>query len=355
MNSFLGVYPSHPASWEPDHPEHCENVLRARDDTETNRVCNEFLAKFSVLLHRLAPPLDKFENIGKKFLVQKLKRFVEKRLPITLVLPAFPAKSPNRDTKVLITLPDRGEELAMELLETFCMEIQRDVYPTGCFIIIFSDGRVYNDLLKIPLENVTNYNKELRAIGTEAGFSHILFDDLTAHTHRLLSASEPNPSCNIGALLKSYKCDEFDVEKAILTDDQLRGTYCALKRFLSRDLLPQCKGLSKTSIKKVTGEVAREMLARNQVFSQLVGEIYPQSIRLSIHAYENAGPKFGINLLPVRDGTPRTPWHCVVCENRDGSVICPELHEVDRTRYELVHKRGRPWGFQEKDPLNLAH
>nr|CCA14132.1 conserved hypothetical protein [Albugo laibachii Nc14] len=355
MNSYLGLYPSHPASWKPNQPELCGKILRERRDTETVQVCNQFIARFTALLQRLEPPIDKFENFGKKFLMQKIKPIVRKQLPITLVLPAFPAKSPNRDTKVLGTLPDRGEELALELLEAFCLVIKRDVYPIGCFIIIFSDGRVYNDLLKIPLENVSGYSEELRAISSEAGFSHILFDDLDAHTQRFLSDTASTHSSSLGALLKNYKDDGIDIGQAISTNSELHATYCALKRFLPRDLAPQCVGLSKTYVKKLSGKVARKMLARNQAFSRLIEELYPHSIRLSVHAYDNAGPKFGINLLPVFDGIPRTPWHCAVCENHDGSVTCPELHQVDHSRYELVHKRGRPWGFKEKAPATPAN
>jgi pyoverdine/dityrosine biosynthesis protein Dit1 len=62
---------------------------------------------------------------------------------IPLCLPAFPFKSPNRSSKVLGTLPDRGEALALAHLNGLCQAIG-DVYPPGANLTIISDGLVYN-------------------------------------------------------------------------------------------------------------------------------------------------------------------------------------------------------------------
>ncbi|CCI44872.1 unnamed protein product [Albugo candida] len=64
-------------------------------------------------------------------------------------------------------------------------------------------------------------------------------------------------------------------------------------------------------------------IGRRIKYSQLGGEIYPLSIRLSIHAYENAGPKFEINIVPLRDGIPRNPWaaSCVKTRMALGFVL----------------------------------
>ena len=81
-----------------------------------------------------------------KFLAQ-VEKFVAKNEPVRLVLPAFPFKSPNKKTKVLGTLPDAGEEMALAHLQGFASAIA-DVYKPGANILIVSDGLVYNGKLE---------------------------------------------------------------------------------------------------------------------------------------------------------------------------------------------------------------
>ena len=78
----------------------------------------------------------------KKFLVQ-VERFVAKHEAVCMVLPAFPFKSPNKRTKVLGDLPDKGEEVALQHLDGLCKAIG-DVYPGGAKVFIVSDGLMYN-------------------------------------------------------------------------------------------------------------------------------------------------------------------------------------------------------------------
>lgn len=63
--------------------------------------------------------------------------------PIRMILPAFPFKSPNARDKVLGTMPDFGEELALAHLNGLCENIAQ-VYTPGADIYISSDGLVYN-------------------------------------------------------------------------------------------------------------------------------------------------------------------------------------------------------------------
>ena len=63
--------------------------------------------------------------------------------PIRMILPAFPFKSPNARDKVLGTMPDFGEELALAHLNGLCENISQ-VYEPGADVYISSDGLVYN-------------------------------------------------------------------------------------------------------------------------------------------------------------------------------------------------------------------
>lgn len=70
---------------------------------------------------------------------------VKEKIPIKMVLPAFPAKSPNRVDKVLGPLPDLGEELALAHLNGMCRTIA-EFYGPGAEVFIASDGVVYSGM-----------------------------------------------------------------------------------------------------------------------------------------------------------------------------------------------------------------
>lgn len=89
---------------------------------------------------------DRNEEGRKRFLPIVVKR-VEAKEPIHMVLPAFPFKSPNNASKVLGTLPDKGEEIALAHLNGICESI-KDVYEPGAEITIAPDGIVHSGRFK---------------------------------------------------------------------------------------------------------------------------------------------------------------------------------------------------------------
>ena len=62
---------------------------------------------------------------------------------IRMVLPAFPFKSPNSEVKVLGTLPDKAEDVALVHLNGLCAAVE-DNYSPGAILTIVSDGLVYS-------------------------------------------------------------------------------------------------------------------------------------------------------------------------------------------------------------------
>lgn len=100
------------------------------------------------ILERYRLPLnnDYSKQWGAKatFLAQ-VERSVTRNEPVRMALPAFPFKSPNRKTKVLGVLPDKGEEIALLNLEGLCSAIE-DVYEHGANVYIVSDGLMYNGI-----------------------------------------------------------------------------------------------------------------------------------------------------------------------------------------------------------------
>ena len=78
--------------------------------------------------------------------IPKIQSAINGNLPVQMVLPAFPFKSPNKVEKVLGVLPDKGEEVALARLQGICDAV-KDVYAPGAYIVIVSDGLTYNGML----------------------------------------------------------------------------------------------------------------------------------------------------------------------------------------------------------------
>ncbi|OQR82246.1 hypothetical protein THRCLA_11026, partial [Thraustotheca clavata] len=177
--------------------------------------------------------------------------------PLTFVIPAFPFKSPNTTEKTLGVLPDRGEELAMERLEHLCTQIDK-VYPHGVSVVIFSDGRIFNDIIGVSLDMMDAYYSELQTMAHVAGHTHIKFDRLETYT----TSSDPNQE-----LLVRYECDKIDMKKLLKEDEGMLATYRGFRRFITKDLSHKWVGMSKTAMDKEAGNAAKLMIQRNMAFS----------------------------------------------------------------------------------------
>ena len=95
------------------------------------------LNKFDDMSERHAAGAPKFLSI--------ITGFVREGKQLQMCLPAFPFKSANKVYKVLGTLPDKAEELALSRLNSMCTSIG-DFYLPGAKLTIISDGLVYNGL-----------------------------------------------------------------------------------------------------------------------------------------------------------------------------------------------------------------
>lgn len=93
--------------------------------------------------------LRKFDNAESRWqgnadiFLAVIGRFVEAQARVEACLPAFPFKSANKVYKVLGSLPDKAEELALDRLNSMCNRIQA-VYAPGARVTIVSDGITYN-------------------------------------------------------------------------------------------------------------------------------------------------------------------------------------------------------------------
>lgn len=93
--------------------------------------------------------LNKLDNSAQRIIagtpsfLAVIDAFVAAQQEVQTCLPSFPFKSANKQYKVLGSLPDKAEELALARLNTMCRRI-REVYPPGARVTIISDGMTYN-------------------------------------------------------------------------------------------------------------------------------------------------------------------------------------------------------------------
>ena len=266
--------------------------------------------------YRISGPGDRYKDGMEPKMMDTLRSFVAKEDPINMVVPAYPFKSPNRESKVLGPDPDVGERMSLQHLNSIGARIQQ-IYPPGGHVTVVSDGLCYNDLLGVSDEEVFDYAKGLHRITEVLGLKHLNFTDLFE-----LIGSERSPTTaeeyasRIGNLRQrlfvSFRPPGYDFDEDIKKNDNALLTYRGYMKFLESDLTTffREKGMGKSAAKKHNSKVARGMIERGTAFSALVASKSPLHVRLSIHAGDNT-VKLSIALSPDKryNNFPVTPWH----------------------------------------------
>lgn len=115
----------------------------AEDEKKFDDTAAEILnVIYKYRLTRSADAHDKWVEGTPKFL-NTIKCYVRADNAVRMCMPAFPFKSANKKFKVLGTLPDRAEQVALTRLDTMCAE-SGAIYKPGAKLLIISDGLVYN-------------------------------------------------------------------------------------------------------------------------------------------------------------------------------------------------------------------
>ncbi|OQD64464.1 hypothetical protein PENPOL_c007G07631 [Penicillium polonicum] len=300
------------------------------------------------------------KNTGRVFesVSEKLKVNITANQPITMVLPAFPWKSPNQD-KVLGYGADLGEEMGLAKLNHLCEEISK-VYPYGARLILICDGPVYNDLVGVPDDEYYDYGTELRKIAQKKHFSCIQFTRLMnllglgdgekipkADYLRLVS------TCREKLMSPTYFDPTFDVDHELRTNPDTEATYQSYFSRISEDL-KWAKGfdplvaadptLYATEVSKMAKTMINRLIAYEAVINATLGKY----IRLSIHPSLGRN-KISIPLLRQGDMFGDMPWHASVVVLSNGEIKTGRSREF-RELYEVVMKHGRPYYFRERSP-----
>ncbi|KAJ3278629.1 dityrosine synthesis enzyme [Borealophlyctis nickersoniae] len=349
---------------------------------------------------------------GRSAFSATVRPFVERQLPIRMVLPAFPCKSPNDVDKVFGTMPDMGEALAFRTM-ALVNDAVRKVYPPGVKFEIVSDGHVFSDLLGVPDETVNAYNRLLRSSvlsipGNSDIFSFYGLDDLLHIQDRASFTNAPTNFANDLPSIQSIELprylaaatteaadgarrmlhalagvDKTELDLQIMQEEHVTRLYRGFSKFLLTDLQnrPEMVALpSNNARKQLCSKIAKEMILRNHQYSAMVALLFPLHVRLSIHPHTCAGPKFGVNLIhdslliPQLSQSDRdashaaaafhipTPWHNVTVQDETGRFWLTKksrvrsLVAVEGERFEVVCcEEGRPSHYLYKGAFAEAY
>jgi pyoverdine/dityrosine biosynthesis protein Dit1 len=265
----------------------------------------------------------------------KLHYFISQGLPIQMILPAFPAKSPNTQ-KVLGTLPDLGEEIALTFLQSLCDDI-RQVYAPGAQLIICADGRIFADLVQVSDADVSAYNDVLKELITRLGtrdLSVVNLEDLLATT----SFDEARAT-----ITAQYGEPLAELQARVRAAPHHRAMFNGIHRFMAEDGLALAPEKSKSRVKEESKAVAYEVIRRSNAWTRLLAQEFPHALRLSIHPQHPHADKIGLRITRAVDDW-LTPWHGVVLLRANDYVLM-KRQQAEALGATLVAQSGRPSHF----------
>jgi pyoverdine/dityrosine biosynthesis protein Dit1/AcrR family transcriptional regulator len=276
---------------------------------------------------RFAPGTDRqrAEALVRETWGERVAAVVAANEPLELVLPGFPAKSPNPE-KVLGRLPDRAERLALANLEALCVELE-GLHPAGVHMVLASDGHVFVGSVGIGDDDCDVYRDTIREELVRAGARHLRWFDLGDAYPRA------TPEEQRERLLSTYG-EPLEALKARGPMPMVDGIH----RFLAEDARGVDPSLSKNQAKERTREAAWETVRRSQAWGALVAAAFPDAVRLSIHPQPAGSPKLGLHLLPTDDPW-LTPWHGCALLTREGFCL---VKRGDHPDAQVSFVEGRP-------------
>jgi pyoverdine/dityrosine biosynthesis protein Dit1/AcrR family transcriptional regulator len=265
----------------------------------------------------------------------KLHYYISQNLPVHLILPAFPAKSPNRQ-KVLGALPDLGEEIALTFLQSLCDDI-RQVYAPGARLSICADGRVFADLVQVSDAEVSAYNDALRVLLQRLGTADL---DVVNLEDLLTTSSFDEARAWIVA---QYGEPLTELKARVRDTDHARAMFNGIHRFVAEDGLALAPDKSKSRVKEESKAVAYEVIQRSNAWTRLLAQEFPHALRLSIHPQHPHSDKIGLRITRAADDW-LTPWHGVVLLRANDYVLL-KRYQAEELGATLVEKDDQPSHF----------
>lgn len=328
--------------WDVDEfPVWAKIIEQLRADKAVEAKVAEIIGK-----HRVAIEGDQFEASGKAQLQESISRFTRANAKIQLILPGFPCKSPNKVDKTFGVLPDLGEYLALEQLDKICDEIN-SVYGPGCELTILSDGTTFSDLVGVDEEDKNSYRSTLRQ---HAITHNIKWVQLSAFFDKPMSDVMLRQQLIKQANSTVKTLDKF-IER-VKNDKPLRAEHDKWCSYLYNDMsIESLSEGSRDDFLLALSDKSYQVMHRSKALSANIERCFPDHVRLSIHQYDNAGPKFTIALI---GNTKKAvaPWHSVPLLESSGEFRLLPHGEIDKDHSALVTYQGRNWMYLAvRDPV----
>lgn len=298
---------------------------------------------------------DQFANQGRNHLIEKVRYFTARQQPLELILPGFPCKSPNDVDKTFSTMPDYGEASAIERLDRLCFDLNT-IYSPGSKLTILSDGTTFADVVQVADQTKKDYKQALRNLTVT---ENIEWADLSA----LLPGIDAN-GCDDDirkALLKTIAKGPRPFERfvdKVKKDPQQSRAHDKMCSYLYHDInlerfSEQCRDGYLASI----SDKAYQMMYRGKALNHGIQNTFANHIRLSVHRYDNAGPKFTVALnakTQTNSSKVVPPWHSVPVRLLNGQFV--QLpHSIAKERLlALVTWQEQHWFYLEVDSVSLT-
>ncbi|MFK8257951.1 L-tyrosine/L-tryptophan isonitrile synthase family protein [Erwinia sp. AnSW2-5] len=273
------------------------------------------------------------------YLKEKLVWWIMHDIPVELILPGFPLKSPNIGIKVMGALPDQGEYLALRELNNVCHAIA-DVYEPGAVLNIFSDSRTFSDILNIPDSVGKEYNLTVRKLNQ---WSNIKWHSYASLHEKNVNFNASNSTVDeiLGFYLK--KASSYVQQK---TKTPNKEDIHAIERMLSLELYSHNESLTPEQ-KKWVATLANKMFVRGMGLSEMIKYHFPKEVRLSTHL-SSSHEKIPITLLPGDMKMGKVPWSQTPLLSHNGKWKLFHKHEIEK-EYNImtIENKEKPWGVIE--------
>jgi pyoverdine/dityrosine biosynthesis protein Dit1 len=287
--------------------------------------------------HRMPPtPIDEFDRVGRPILVSRIDDFVNNNKTIEFVMLGYPMKSINTRDKVIGVLPDMAEEVSLMNFASF-NEAVMQVYPKGIKITIVNDGLVFNDLLGTNDSIVYGYAEGVNdmSMQVKAPMQFLSLDDFY---------KDPTVAGSRNHLMENFGISSAELEKRILLDPDVNYLYRGMINFMEEELAMNTYP-SNNQLHKAAKSLAKNMMLRNEAYSNLVKDEFSNMIRLSMHPSVNNGNKYSFQMIPsARAWT--SPWHCALAIASDGVLETVHRKDAEAAGYHLMTKYNRPYYYQ---------
>ena len=120
-------------------------------------------------------------------------------------------------------------------------------------------------------------------------------------------------------LVEKFASTIEDIRRDVKSCEKERIMFNGIHRFILEDQKVIGPQISKNQLSIRSKQIAYKVIQRSHAWSQLVEDVFPSAVRLSIHPQVKSSQKLGICLVPSVNQW-RTPWHSVALY--DGRQFC---------------------------------